>query len=206
MGVTNYEELSNHIGHRLECCGYGGENVAIECLDCHEVLVDFDKVVEEKSNRVKYKGITFYQVGNIWDLVESPEVHNTQTYEFEGSIPKIMGKLKDLFGVPLLGCDRYKTSRQYGIAAEYEGKTYYFTVYDWKEYGVHIGFEHSLLKEDPSQMFGEYDEELENKIEKAFVDLVNNHDKLADFTDRTNYQYRMKYGVKDGSPFGFRGV
>ena len=46
MGAWSYEELRAHIGHKLECVGYGGGlfpvNVAVECLTCHEVLFDYD--------------------------------------------------------------------------------------------------------------------------------------------------------------------
>ena len=47
MGANNYEELRRHIGHKVEvvCYGVDGEepdNVAIECEDCNEVLLDFD--------------------------------------------------------------------------------------------------------------------------------------------------------------------
>lgn len=49
-----YEKLSFHIGHSIEIVGYGKstfepyatikdyENVSIECLDCNEVLIDYE--------------------------------------------------------------------------------------------------------------------------------------------------------------------
>lgn len=48
MAAHNYEELREHIGHDLACVGYGQlgaapANVAIECMTCGAVLVDFDK-------------------------------------------------------------------------------------------------------------------------------------------------------------------
>ena len=45
MGVTSFEELMNHLGHDIEIVMYGNPpiNVAIECLTCNEVLIDFDK-------------------------------------------------------------------------------------------------------------------------------------------------------------------
>jgi len=48
MSATCFEDLERHAGHRLECVFYGGygkdaANVAIECLTCNEVLLDFDK-------------------------------------------------------------------------------------------------------------------------------------------------------------------
>lgn len=48
MSAGNYTELSAHIGHNLECVEYGAAlpevtmNVAIECVDCAEVLVDYE--------------------------------------------------------------------------------------------------------------------------------------------------------------------
>lgn len=47
MSVNSYEELKEHVGHRIECAAYGDAddpaNVALECVDCHVVLVDFDR-------------------------------------------------------------------------------------------------------------------------------------------------------------------
>lgn len=48
MGANSYKELRKHIGHKLECVCYGipgrePANIAIECVDCKEVLLDFDE-------------------------------------------------------------------------------------------------------------------------------------------------------------------
>ena len=45
MAVQNYEDLQRHIGHNIVCVSYGQfeDNVAIECEDCNEVILDFDK-------------------------------------------------------------------------------------------------------------------------------------------------------------------
>ena len=47
MSVSNFEELSVHVGHDIHCVHYTNEdgpvNVALECWDCNEVLLDFDK-------------------------------------------------------------------------------------------------------------------------------------------------------------------
>ena len=43
MGVTNYKELKEHKGHKIVCVSYGNDNISIECEDCKEVLMDFDK-------------------------------------------------------------------------------------------------------------------------------------------------------------------
>ena len=45
-----YKKLKEHIGHNIECVSYGkqGDNVSIECMDCNQVLIDYDKP-EEKT-------------------------------------------------------------------------------------------------------------------------------------------------------------
>ncbi len=47
MAVSNFKELKQHIGHEVEVVSYNNEyqaieNVAIECNDCSEVLLDYD--------------------------------------------------------------------------------------------------------------------------------------------------------------------
>lgn len=40
---TVYDGLVAHLGHQLEIVSYGdGDNVALECTDCHVVLLDAD--------------------------------------------------------------------------------------------------------------------------------------------------------------------
>lgn len=46
MSATDYNDLSQHIGHKVEVVAYADTNVAIECEECSEVLLDFDKEVE----------------------------------------------------------------------------------------------------------------------------------------------------------------
>ena len=42
--MQTYEDLIRHTGHQVEIVTYGNlDNVAIECLDCYEVLIDYDK-------------------------------------------------------------------------------------------------------------------------------------------------------------------
>ena len=49
MGVWDFGSLLPHVGHDVEVVTYGDPavNVAIECMDCNEVLIDFDKEGEE---------------------------------------------------------------------------------------------------------------------------------------------------------------
>jgi len=47
MGATDFNDLKRHIGHEIICVTYGAKgdirNVALECVTCSEVLLDFDK-------------------------------------------------------------------------------------------------------------------------------------------------------------------
>ncbi len=50
--MSNFDELYKHYGHKVEVAQYtdkGGEavGVSIECMDCYEVLIDYDR--EEAS-------------------------------------------------------------------------------------------------------------------------------------------------------------
>jgi len=50
--VTDYSDLIEHVGHTIECVVYSETqqhhpaNVALECLTCDEVLLDFDREEE----------------------------------------------------------------------------------------------------------------------------------------------------------------
>jgi len=51
MSVGSFNELRKHIGHNVVVVGYGKDelvNVAIECEDCGEVLLDFDSLEEDE--------------------------------------------------------------------------------------------------------------------------------------------------------------
>jgi DnaJ-class molecular chaperone len=49
MAVHNFDDLYQHFGHNVVVATYGGAgnisplNVAVECEDCHEVIIDFDR-------------------------------------------------------------------------------------------------------------------------------------------------------------------
>lgn len=50
MAASNFDELEAHVGHDIECVTYGTDspvNVAVECVTCGCVIVDYDK---ENSN------------------------------------------------------------------------------------------------------------------------------------------------------------
>jgi len=46
MSADSYWELKNHVGHEIECVTYGKKpwaNVALECVTCSEILLDYDR-------------------------------------------------------------------------------------------------------------------------------------------------------------------
>jgi hypothetical protein len=43
MSAQTYQELMNHYGHTLVIASYAGRNVAIECEECSEVLLDHER-------------------------------------------------------------------------------------------------------------------------------------------------------------------
>ena len=49
MAASCYEDLIQHVGHKIVCVSYGKRdpseavNVAVECETCHEVITDFDR-------------------------------------------------------------------------------------------------------------------------------------------------------------------
>ena len=56
MAVSSYAELLEHGGHEIEIATYGEmgardpDNVALECMTCNEVLVDYDRPDDEPTN------------------------------------------------------------------------------------------------------------------------------------------------------------
>ena len=46
MSANSYADLRSHVGHRIECVVYGDENVAVECITCCEVLLDYEEDCE----------------------------------------------------------------------------------------------------------------------------------------------------------------
>ncbi len=66
MSAHSFNKLKRHIGHAIEIVGYAKgktlglhptdetrdwENISIECLDCNEVLLDYDKPVKKKGTK-----------------------------------------------------------------------------------------------------------------------------------------------------------
>lgn len=56
MSVSSFKDLKHHVGHEVEVVTYGDPpvNVAIECLDCNEVLLDFDREEDDDDDIKAY--------------------------------------------------------------------------------------------------------------------------------------------------------
>ena len=59
MSADSYKELKRHLGHKIVCVAYGGEDeepwsVALECETCNEVLLDYDR--EEDDDEEEEQG------------------------------------------------------------------------------------------------------------------------------------------------------
>jgi hypothetical protein len=47
MAASEYNDLAQHVGHRIVVVVYGGDqNAAVECEDCSMVLLDYDNYAE----------------------------------------------------------------------------------------------------------------------------------------------------------------
>jgi hypothetical protein len=66
MSAHDYNALKNHIGHAIECVSYGDTehtaNVALECLDCNEVLMDYDNPGTEKIQEAPVYNLKDFRV------------------------------------------------------------------------------------------------------------------------------------------------
>jgi Lar family restriction alleviation protein len=70
MGAHSYSDLMEHVGHKIECVTYAnGANVAVECLTCSTVLMDFDRpdiapcpFCGEQDSQINKAGDEYYHV------------------------------------------------------------------------------------------------------------------------------------------------
>ncbi|ACL69862.1 hypothetical protein [Halothermothrix orenii] len=168
------------------------------------------RVVSNNYCRVEWNGVMFYKTPEpIEQLIQSPEIYFSQTIFFKDDLPKIMGKLLDLFGQPNGRKSHPLISREYDLAGVYNNNTYYFKVYDWCADQVRISFEHSLLPAGEGltswtrvnkKYYIAKKNRIEKIIEKKFVELIEEHGDLCDFKEKFKYN-GITYGVKNGKPY-----
>ena len=78
MGSHSFKDLIRHVGHKISVVVYGSinseegdagmgrmydiDNVAIECEDCHEALLDFDKIknTEQEVEEFEESMMTYF--------------------------------------------------------------------------------------------------------------------------------------------------
>jgi len=54
MSAFDYKSLKAHVGHEIVCVNYVGRNVAVECVTCNEVLMDFENLPKKKTFTVHF--------------------------------------------------------------------------------------------------------------------------------------------------------
>lgn len=110
MSVNNFKELLAHKGHRLAITTYSEdgkyiENVALECLRCNEVLMDFDNPMPrepfcqrlvcpycDSANTYRTDTETNISLGRKKELCKCADCGST--YEIEFAAIKIKKKAK----------------------------------------------------------------------------------------------------------------
>lgn len=83
MAAHSYSELRQHIGHNIEVVAYGDPdepaNVAIECITCNEVLMDYDAPEERQETYVIHSPHGLW-TGNGWGTPEQARQYNNPDY------------------------------------------------------------------------------------------------------------------------------
>jgi len=111
MSASNISELKRHIGHKIVCIGYamqnkksgkrqsGWQNVAVECEDCNEVLMSFEK--EEKKNGLSVIVNIDLEIPTNAKTIKKA-VEEAENYELPS------GYVKDSFEIVQVGDDSYR--------------------------------------------------------------------------------------------------
>ena len=73
MSINSFEELSEHVGHKIVVVTYGDPpiNAAVECETCNCVLMDFDYDNKEQKNYKKIKN-TMTNIKNPMTNIKNP--------------------------------------------------------------------------------------------------------------------------------------
>lgn len=56
MAVNSFQDLKEHVGHKISVVTYGNAvvgtvNVSCECEDCNVVIIDFDSDSDEENSQ-----------------------------------------------------------------------------------------------------------------------------------------------------------
>jgi hypothetical protein len=78
MAAYSYEDLKRHVGHDIHCVSYAQsyefeddpENISVECWDCNEVLMDYDRD-QEKEGLITVAETASHFLEKVMSLVES---------------------------------------------------------------------------------------------------------------------------------------
>ena len=86
MSAYDYESLKAHLGHKIVIAAYGykkdPDNVAIECVDCNEVLLDYDKYGDEESSGENLFYLCYEKAGeNCWEIISGEDAMQQRVCE-----------------------------------------------------------------------------------------------------------------------------
>jgi hypothetical protein len=92
MSATDFNDLIRHEEHEITIATYydinlNTINVAIECMDCHEVLLDFDKEPEPNAEYEKTINDVLDTIGEMRSTGDYDE-NTLETLEWKLSPPK----------------------------------------------------------------------------------------------------------------------
>ena len=107
MAVYDFQSLSQHVGHKIVCVTYGKPseppvNVAIECEDCNEVLLDYDNENFTENGNGNTEPVSRYKVITYCDFGESGRRtvigHHLTTQTAERALPRYIRIYSKLHG------------------------------------------------------------------------------------------------------------
>ena len=100
MGAHSYDDLKRHLYHKIVCSCYGDpgnpENVAVECEDCFEVLMDFDRPSEETVDWNEEMESTIVDIEYFLSNVENWDTEDFSQLDMFELLKKIKEKLVEL--------------------------------------------------------------------------------------------------------------
>jgi len=83
MSVQTFYDLADHYGHALSVAIYGkqAENVAIECENCNEILLDFDREEEKMKDVTCVNCLNDFEGDDVlWATAEGKLEGDTRPY------------------------------------------------------------------------------------------------------------------------------
>ena len=138
MTIKNFKEAKKHLGHKIEIVMYAEENITIECKKCNEVLVEFQKEIEQfqfgsdiitlkKMKNIEkeledniYNAGMYRKMSGNWDI--NVEFNEELSQDCEDDREK-KDNLKLCFDITATNCEEDgKTADSWAIIVEFDDK------------------------------------------------------------------------------------